>query len=206
MNGVTEADLERAAEASELLAEELIERGQQMLSLGRRLLAQVDDLNAAASGMEVQPTPLEEERSVGKRGAVTIHDAIHHAKTMGTFTRKEFEEATGLSAGASMKWLARLVNNRPPILELVVQGSRGRASLYQYIPIEGESPRERPEHASAVDRAAGVGADRQATGEAVPYTGGPIGTSGKPGLDKARSKHRKVVRGKGKTPLGGGRR
>lgn len=180
--------LHAAADDSEETGEELMRRAEAMLSLGRRLLAQAGDLRGTAEGATApaQGDADAGDRSVGRKGAVGLGEAIDMAKQMGTFTRGEFQEATGLGAGAASKWLARLIQSKPPILELAA-GGRGRPHLYTYLPIGSGSPRDRPEHARAVERAAGVGADAPERGVQAAHTR-TVGRSGKPGRDKRRAR------------------
>lgn len=174
-------DLLDAAEVSELLGEELIRRAEFMLKLGQRLVVQAQDMTGVAGDLRTADGA-GEERVVGKAGAVTIADAAHAACGLGTFNRKEFAGALGINPAAASKLLARLVNNSPhPIVERLEEGG------YSYIiPPSDKTPTSRPEHAPAVDRAAGVGADSMATGVPVAHTRA-IGGSGKPGLDKKRA-------------------
>lgn len=189
-------DLKETAVLSELTSEELIRRGEALLRLGQRLLGQANDLNGVAAGLVPAAPSDDEPYAISGRGdKIRLGDAIEISKTLGTFTRKEFEEAAHLKPHQATKFLALLINNKPPILEYTLQGTQGRASLYTYIEIKASAPRRRPRHAPAVDAASQVGVDR-VENEVVSYTGRPKGSSGKPGRDKRISQTRRVRRGK----------
>lgn len=198
MNPPSEQQLYDAAELSEATAEELIRRGEALIGLGRQLLIQAGALSAQAAGLDAE-VPAVNDRSVGRKGAVTIGTAIETVKRIGVFKRSELQEELGLSASATMKWIRILSENKPrPIITLVMESSQGRPATYEYNKdAVAPDPTTAPRHAPDVDRMAGVGADLERDGMPVQYTGRPMGSTGKPGLDKKLSKKRPVRRKSG---------
>jgi hypothetical protein len=137
---------DRLIELMELSADELFRRGEKLLKLSRELTAQAMRQASLAA--------LPEERSTGRNGVVSEVQAIKTATTLRHFTPESYGEALGLKRAATMRWLAKLIERTPPIIERLPDGA------YQYIdpsrPASGlRAPaptRDRREHAG---RAAG---------------------------------------------------
>ena len=70
------------------------------------------------------------------------------------------------------------------------------AAVYQYKPIPKRPNNVRRLHLPELDesRVIGIGAAAPRRGVAVAHTGGPIGPSGKPGLDRKRGRAGKTVK------------
>lgn len=107
--------------------------------------------------------------------------AIRVASSVDEFTRSEFEEIMGCSSLTAMNLIKSMCNNKPyPILRKV--GNK-RSTRYEYIRISQQLGGRAPRSAHEVERRAGVGAARRATGAPVAHTRAK-GPSGKPGRDK----------------------
>jgi hypothetical protein len=112
--------LERYVQLTELTSEELIARGERLVRLGQQL---------AVMGMGSLPPELAPEpRSVGRLGVVNEATAIQVARRLGAFDRGAFAEALGLRQGGTSRWLAKLLEHSPPIIE------RREDGTYAYIP------------------------------------------------------------------------
>lgn len=93
----------------ELTAAELERRAQRLLKLSRDLLAQA----AHHSTLVLVPS----DHSYGARGTlVSEKEAIDAARELGAFTTAQYAQALGLKRAATMRWLAKLINRRPPVI------------------------------------------------------------------------------------------
>lgn len=180
-------ELERLAALSELTAEELIARGEQLIKLGRLLAAQ------SAGAILPVVSDVAEQRSVGRLGIVTEREAIAAATDLGEFTRKEFAVKLGLKGAAVSRWLSKLIDRDNPIIERTDDG-------YRYVPPPNTAPRSRPRRPESKEVVADLAPDR-GTPVPVPATQrAPRGDLSKPGrghqirqTDK-RHKHTQEVR------------
>lgn len=145
-------ELYQTADVSRLLAEELIKRGEYMLELGRKLRADATELEFLANKEPKPKSKVEqvreipaEDRSLTKSGeVVTFGSAVKAAKELGDFSRNEFAEKLELRTPAVIKWITKLLNNKPyPIIER--QGA-GPTARYRYIEPKDNAPTERPRH------------------------------------------------------------
>jgi len=75
---------------------------------------------------------------------------------------------------------------RLDIIRQIEPRSGPYGAVYEYKPVPNSEPKRRaiPELDAAISNAIGELAPRR--GEAVPFTGGPVGPSGRPGYDKRR--------------------
>lgn len=159
MTQLTKNEIQEAAETSELLAEELIRRGEYMLNLGKRLLVQVSELRAAVDIAPTGPAAVTvteehvgiaaegEERSINSAGEiVTFANAVGTARKLGDFTRLDFTAALKLNGAQGIKWIHKLLRNKPhPIIEAVrdTNGDGPSFARYRYI-IPASGPTNRP--------------------------------------------------------------
>lgn len=125
------------AGTADALAEELTRRGEAMLTLAQALMQKAMALRSGnafvlRATMEAAST----ERSVGKFGAIDMSQAVRVARNLGTFTRRQFAEASGLTIPGASKWVARLVEADPPYAQRL-----GDSLEYGFIEPPADPPR-----------------------------------------------------------------
>lgn len=126
---------QQTAETSQLLGEELVRRGEKMLSLGRALLGQAEALEAIRGRAEyadrqtlpppeipldpepgvelLDPREIKlEQTSHGEFGLITFQIAKTRAEELGDFTHAEFATRVGLASSDAMRWLSILMEKK----------------------------------------------------------------------------------------------
>lgn len=137
-------DAEGIATESDLTAEELIARGERMIKLGR-------DLQASAARLRGETIPVDRvalladglggDHSVSRTGVVVdLPAALAHARTLGTFTRLQFEDVLGLAGAATSKWIARMHECRAIERVTIEEGEHAGAIGYRYCRVIEDEP------------------------------------------------------------------
>lgn len=100
-------DAAEIASESDLTAEELINRGNQLIRLARDLQVQAARLRGEAIPIE-RPGKPDTDHSVGREGLVDEAIAMARARELGVFSRVKLGEVLGLDGPALSKWIAKL--------------------------------------------------------------------------------------------------
>lgn len=134
------AESVQLADESQDYGDQLIARGEYALKLGRDLLRQAALLRGEIPQEQVaRPDGPSADHSVGRHGLVDEKVARERARTLGVFTRLEFEDALGLKGPATSKWLLALIQAGALVRE--IRESDG-ATVHRYcLPLEAESAR-----------------------------------------------------------------
>jgi len=180
--------LERAAagaEACKALADEVSRQAEALLGLADRLEQKSIRLGLIGSGLLAGPDradrngggdapagPAAERPPVGRRGAVTVDQALEAAKALTAahedgFRRADLIEATGLSPAQSNRMLETLTASGS-VERVLEEGAP--TSRFRYVPIAQKPPASRPRSAGQVDAASGVGADAPVRGRQAAHT------------------------------------
>lgn len=138
-------DADGIASESDLTAEELVRRGERLIKIGLELRASAARLRGEAVPIDIAAIRAAGpggDHSVSHTGVLIDFDAVlAHARKLGTYTRVQFQDALGLDAAATSKWIARLHEARACERVTIAEGEHAGSIGYHYIrEIEDESP------------------------------------------------------------------